>query len=108
MARKQKDPNENPEAPNPYQSAVPQGGQEDVDHETPLVNQSPMLGSAVDHDGRPMADVPPPPRYRVLRGQYVMIKGMGRMTLREGKVIDENNYDIASLRSQGVQLEALE
>ena len=68
----------------------------------PLLQETPM-GDATEH-GAPLVDAPPPPQYRVVRSQYVMVRG-GRTILREGKVIDERNYDLPALISQGVTLE---
>jgi hypothetical protein len=51
-------------------------------------------------------EVPPtPPRaFRVVRGGKILARGY-RTKLREGKIIDDLNYDIAQLKQQGILLE---
>lgn len=109
MARKPRDPNEQNEAgAGVYESIPPFPSRvEMIDSSAELINASPLMPSAVDRDGASAADVASPPRYRVLTTQYVMTKG-GRTLIRAGKIVDANNFDLPSLASQGVQLEAVE
>lgn len=54
---------------------------------------------------KPVRVIPPPPvAYRVLRDHGVLIDSC-RVVLRAGKVLDEANYNIELLKSQGVPLE---
>ncbi len=58
---------------------------------------------------------PAPPReaatarfFRVVRGGYFTAPGgAGRSQLREGKIIDDLNYPVASLQQQGIRLEEI-
>jgi hypothetical protein len=106
MARKPREQQDerDQQAAEPYASAPAFNQMDVVDASVALVNQSPMMPSAADRDGCALAEVPPPRSYKVLQSQYVMSKG-GRSILRAGKVVDELNFDIAALESQGVQLE---
>lgn len=52
----------------------------------------------------PPVEVPPAARWRVTRGGNVMVRGLKTM-MREGKVVDELNYDVDQLRQQGIALE---
>ncbi len=49
---------------------------------------------------------PPIKTYRVIQGGYVMVNG-SKTGVRNGKVISEANYDIASLKLQGIVLEEI-
>jgi hypothetical protein len=102
MARKPREFSDSPESADLYSSALP-SVVEIVEGDAPLVNQSPILASAVDRDNAARADIAPPPRFRVLDTQYVMSRG-GRVLLRAGKIVDEHNFDLAALVSQGVRL----
>lgn len=73
-----------------------------TDHESPPLVQAQAPGDAREHGDAPV-EVPPPPKYRVDRSQYVQQPG-GRVLLREGKVIDGSQYDLDQLHSQGVLL----
>lgn len=90
----------------PYASALAFNQVDVVDTSADMVNQSPIMPSAAERDGHVVAEVPPPRVYKVLQSQYVMSKG-GRTLLRAGKVLDEHNFNIDALESQGVQLERL-
>lgn len=104
MARKARDQQtEETEGTAIYSSPQTMIGVDDVDDSAPLVNQSMLGTSAVLRDGNAAIDAPKPMTYMVLREQWIMGRG-GRTILRQGKVIDSLNYDIESLRSQGVEL----
>ena len=104
MARKPRDvSDEEQQNETPYQSAPAFSQTDVIDAGAELVNESPMRASAVARDGI-APDVPAPPRFMVQRDQYVMSKG-GRTLLRAGKIVDEHNFDLTALRSQGVMLE---
>ena len=102
MARKPRTDDAQPVAPDFY-SSQPQGITEIIDDSAELVNMTPIRPSAVDRDGPPPADVPALPQFRVVESKQVMNRGC-RMLLRAGKVVDGANYDLESLRSQGVRL----
>jgi hypothetical protein len=56
------------------------------------------------HLPEPSGEPPPPPRrFQVLATTSVMLGGF-RCPMREGKIIDDNAYDIEGLRNQGVRL----
>lgn len=55
----------------------------------------------------PTADPPPEPKvYRVVRGGRILANGY-RTTMRAGKEVDNLNYDIKRLQSQGIVLEEI-
>jgi hypothetical protein len=74
---------------------------------TDLTNTTPLLESAVKADGPRVVHIAPPRRYLVKAAAYVMIKGV-KAILRAGKILDAANYDIANLRSQGIELVEVE
>lgn len=85
--------------------AKPQGGAsgspEETAHTNPsLVQAAPVVGSAVREGA---AKGPSVRTYVVEQGGPIMHRG-SRGTLRAGKQINEANYDIPSLRSQGIRL----
>ena len=102
MARKPRDLDSENQLPESYAQTLSQ--MDVVDSSAELINQSPIMPSAVDRDGIARAYVAPPKSYRVLVTQYVMSKG-GRTILRAGKVLDSSNFDLVALATQGVQLE---
>ena len=104
MARKPREQSEEP-TPDPYQSAPQYSAVEVIDTTAEMVNQSPWMPSATERDGA-MAQVAPPPQFRVVVSQYIMSKG-GRTLLRAGKLVNAHGFDLAALVSQGVQLEAV-
>jgi hypothetical protein len=63
---------------------------------------------AVDYEDIAENPGPPVKRYLVVKGGRVQTQPNGlRTTLNEGKEIDELNYDIKLLKSQGVKLDEL-
>jgi hypothetical protein len=109
MARKQRFSDSDEVTLDPYSSASDAGraSVEIVDSSAELVNPAPVLASAVERDGAPVAaPVAGPSKYRVERDALVMSHGH-RTLLRAGKVIDAHNYDVAALQSQGVVLAAV-
>lgn len=77
------------------------------DEDVPLVNEAPVMPSAVTREPTaPKAAEVIAPMVRRYQLQYpgrFMVRGFC-VTLKAGKVLDEQNYDIASLRSQGAAL----
>jgi len=65
-----------------------------------LVEQAPIINKVPP---RGKAKVPAPIRYKIATLGTIMYRGV-RVTLKQGKVIDERCYDIAFLREQGVEL----
>lgn len=86
----------------PYQTQTPVMQVTSVEPDVPLVNQSPLLSSSVVTDRRDV-QVDPPKRYILRDGGMFTINGF-RTRMTAGKVLDEANYNIASLRSQGAVL----
>lgn len=81
----------------------------------PIPHSAETSGKPPEEDGSAPASSPapreplvvkPPKSYRVMNGGHVMIKGC-RTGLRAGKVINEANFDIASLKLQGIVLEEI-
>ena len=72
-----------------------------------------VVADATERNPRPPAGakVPKAKRYTVTKGGSISQPGPGgagyRTIMREGKVIDNLNFDIASLRAQGIGLQEL-
>jgi adenylate kinase len=98
MARKQRT---DEETTNPYSSVTP-GVTDIIDSSMELVNQSPVMASAVERDGL-VAQMAPMRKYRVERQALIMNNGC-RTMMKVGKIVDSSNYNLEALRSQGVQL----
>jgi hypothetical protein len=49
-------------------------------------------------------EVPAVKRYVVVKGGTVLVNGM-RTQIKEGKVVDHLNYDVAHLQRQGIRLQ---
>lgn len=104
MARKPREEQQADQSFGEYSYTAQASATEMVDNSAELVNQAPMGGSAVEERAALLADVPPPKQYRILQDVLVMNRG-ARTLLRAGKVIDEANYDLHQLASQGVRVE---
>jgi len=104
MARKPREENQQDQTFAEYSYSATTSKTEMVDNSAELVDPAPMGGSAVEERAALLAEVPPPKQYRVLQDVLVMNRG-ARTLLRAGKVIDEANYDLQSLASQGVRVE---
>jgi len=102
MARKPREENQQVVAEYSYTSQA--AAVEMVDHSAELVDQAPLVGSAVDKRDEMMAQVQGPKKYRVLYDALVMNRGT-RTLLRSGKIIDDANYDMGQLNAQGVRYE---
>jgi len=78
---------------------VPEASKQEL---PPLISDQPPVSSAVTaaDAARPS---PPIQRFRVQRERRIMHHG-SMTVLREGKVLDELNYNIQELRNQGVEL----
>lgn len=68
----------------------------------PMVDPTPSRGSAVAREATPEVEVEVR-RYRVMQTARFMVRG-NLTLLRAGKVVDERQYDIDALLSQGAQL----
>jgi hypothetical protein len=69
-----------------------------------LVSQSEVIGTAM-RPGMPGSEnVPKAKKYRVLNGGMITWRG-NRTPMKAGKIIDSVQYDIPSLRSQGIKME---
>lgn len=77
------------------------------DDDVPLVNAAEVMPSAVTREPAPPRAVeivaPAPKRYQLQYPGRFMVRGFC-VTLKAGKIVDEQNYDVASLRSQGAVL----
>lgn len=104
MARKPREENQQNQQFAEYSYSANTSSTEMVDNSAELVDPAPMGGSAVEDRELQIADVPQPKQYRVLQDVLVMNRG-ARTLLRAGKVIDEANYDLEQLASQGVRVE---
>lgn len=89
-------------APTPSQSPTqtttmqPQQGMGVLPKVAPVVIQPSLrVGGAV---------VPPPPKYRVVEGGWAVLDKC-RVPMRQGKIVDDTQYDLDVLRSQGIVLE---
>jgi hypothetical protein len=84
------------------------GKPEDVDVGKALVHGAPVVGSVMPKDPPPpAADAKKVRRFRVTKGGTVSTNGY-RATLKEGKELDDLNYDIRSLATQGIHLEEIQ
>jgi hypothetical protein len=52
----------------------------------------------------PPESIPPVKRYVVVKGGSVLVNGM-RTQIKEGKVVDSLNYDVAHLQRQGIRVQ---
>ncbi len=71
---------------------------------------SEVVADAKEKNKPRKADAPPPIErkwWRVTRGGYVLDKAGYRTKMREGKELDNLNYDIKRLKSQGIRLEEI-
>ena len=70
-----------------------------------------VVANATERNRSSAGPVPTARRYTVTRGGSVSQPGPGgtgyRTVVREGKVVDNLNYDIDKLLAQGIKLEAL-
>ena len=70
-----------------------------------------VVADATARNPRPAGPVPTARRFTVIRGGSVSQPGPGgtgyRTVVREGKVVDNLNYDIEKLLAQGIKLEEL-
>lgn len=81
---------------------IPEAAKTDTVAASHLGSNAPeVVASAVDESAA--LDSPPVRRYIVDVEKNVSHNGI-RSILRQGKEIDENNYDIAALKKQGVKL----
>lgn len=67
-----------------------------------LVPQEPVRPMVVQDRPEPVAE--PIVRYRVLQERRIMHRGSMTL-LRQGKVVDERNYNVRDLMGQGVELQ---
>ena len=86
--------------------------EEDHDIELPPADpESEMLRSQVTGDAtkkvEATVEAPPVKKYVVVRGGAVLCNGH-RTTIKEGKILDSLNYDIAHLQRQGIRLQRAE
>jgi hypothetical protein len=87
---------------NPHSTPMPRGGSAGVIQQMQaqqLLGQTALAPSAV----RP-ADCKPAPQFRVINGGMCMLDNM-RVPIRQGKLLDESQYDLGKLRAQGIILE---
>lgn len=63
-----------------------------------------VVADATARNPRPPAKPAQARYYRVERSGFCTLPGSARTQLREGKVIDDLNYPIESLRQQGIRL----
>ena len=105
MARKMRMNGETETEVDPYTSGTPVVQTDIIDTTAELVNMSPMRPSAVERDAA-TAVVAPTTKFVVERDAFVMNRGC-RVRMHRGKVVDKSNFDLASLRQQGVILTEL-
>lgn len=104
MARKPREENQQNQQFAEYNYSANTSSTEMIDNSAELIDPAPVGGSAVEEREAKIAEVSMPKQYRVLQDVLVMNRG-ARTLLRAGKVIDEANYDLEQLASQGVRVE---
>ena len=116
MARKTRDESEqhiqvlDPNGPRDVPLAPIQFSHAMGDEQGPLVDAAPIRGDATARN-KPIpedAEIRQVRRFRVVRGGSILVRGSAtggyRTMLREGKEIDDQNYDIRDLQRQQIRL----